>query len=276
MPSTRNINSDSQSTVATSVILVDRRGERNIPKKYLKDAEWYTDKYLGEGYYVADPDNDNRFCAVDFNFDTLQWGLTEPIEGQYRITRLIPVKYRLRIFDEERQDCSRWGPIDGTSNHEEPLAQTFKFGSDQGDTPDPDIDISGNESKEQEEHTLAALAQLIPTHITRPHFDSIDGLSLLAARMSQIAATTTLTSTSTLGRTAGAGVPSGASGSANLLRNFLRGGGRFGGGPPHGTGPPGGGGPPDNGSPPDPAGDPGAGGGGDPANAGGGGNPPNG
>jgi hypothetical protein len=95
VPSTCNINSDSQSTVATSVVLVDRRGERNVPQRYLKDAEWYTDKYLGEGYYVADPNDDDRFCAVDFNFDTLQWGLTEPIEGQYRITRPIPVKYGL-------------------------------------------------------------------------------------------------------------------------------------------------------------------------------------
>jgi hypothetical protein len=153
------------------------------------------------------------------------------------------------------------------------LAQTFKFGSDQGDTPDPDIDISGNESKEQEEHALAALAQLILTHITRPHFDSLDGLSLLATRMSQIAATTTLTSTSTLGQTAGAGVPSGAgSGSANLIRNLLRGRGRFGGGPPHGGGPPDAGQPPD-GNPPNPA-DAGPGGGGDPANPGGGRNPP--
>jgi hypothetical protein len=157
------------------------------------------------------------------------------------------------------------------------LAQTFKFGSDRGDTPDPDIDISGNKSKEQEEHALAALAQLIPTHITKPQFDSIDGLSSLAARMSQIAATTTLTSTSTLGRTAGAGVPSGAgSGSANLLRNLLGGGGQFGGGPPYGTGPPGGGDPADAEDPPDLAGDPGAGGGGNPADTGGRGNPPDG
>jgi hypothetical protein len=256
--------------VATSDILVERRGERNVPKRYLKGAEWYTDKYLGEGYYVADPDEDDTFCAVDFNFDTLQWGLTEPSEGKYRITRPIPVKYGLQIFDKERQDRSRWGPIDGTTTNEEPLAQTFKFGSDQGDTPEPDIDISGSETREQEERALAALAQLIPTHITRPQFDSIDGLSSLAARMSQIAATTTLTSTSTLGRATGAGVPSGAgSGSANLLRNLLGGGG-----PPHRTGPPGGGGPPDDRNPPDPAGDPGAGGGGNPANAGGGGNPP--
>jgi hypothetical protein len=184
-----------------------------------------------------------------------------------------PSQIRTSDLRRRRQDRSRWGPIDGATNGEEPLAQTFKFGSDQGDTPDPDIDISGNETREQEERSLAALAQLIPTHITRPQFDSIDGLSLLAARMSQIAATTTLTSTSTLGRTTGAGIPSGAgSGSANLLRNFLGGGGRFGGGPPHGTGPPGGGGPPDD----PPAGDPGAGGGGNPTNVGGGGNPPDG
>jgi hypothetical protein len=95
VPSTRNINSDSQSTVATSVIFVDRRGERNVPKRYLKDTEWYTDKYLGEGYYVTDPDKDETFCTVDFNFDTLQWGLTEPVDGRYQITRPIPVKYGL-------------------------------------------------------------------------------------------------------------------------------------------------------------------------------------
>jgi hypothetical protein len=83
VPSTRNIKSDSQSKVATSISIVDRRGERNVPKRYLKDTEWYTDKYLGDRYYVADPDEDDTFCAVNFSFDTLQWGLTEPIEGQY-------------------------------------------------------------------------------------------------------------------------------------------------------------------------------------------------
>jgi hypothetical protein len=262
MPSTHNINSDSTSKVATSVSIVNRWGERNVPKRYLKDAEWYTDKYLGEGYYVADPDIDDTFCTVNFSFDTLQWGLTEPLEDQYQITCPIPVKYRLRIFDEERQDCSWWGPIDGSTNSEEPLAQTFKFGSDNRDTLDPDITIPTNKTEEQ---AFAALAQLIPTHITKPQFDSLDGLSLLAARMSQIASTTTLTSTSTLGRTAGAGIPAGAgSSSANLIRNFLGGGGRIGGGPPEG------------GEPPNPDGNPGAGGGGDPANPGGGGDPPNG
>jgi hypothetical protein len=269
---THNINSDSQSKVATSISIIDRRGEQNIPKRYLRDAEWLTGKYLGEGYYIADPNDEDTFCAVDFNFDTLQWGLTEPIEDKFRVTRPAPIKYGLQIFDKERQEWSQWGPIDGTPEEDEPLAQTFKFGSDNGDTPDPDIAIPANEA---EKWAFAALAQLIPTHITKPQFDSLNGLSSLAARMSQIAATTTLTSTSTLGQTAGAGIPSGAgSNSANLIRNLLGGGGRFGGGPPQGGGPPDGG-QPQGGDPPDPA-DPGAGGGGDPANPGGRGNPPDG
>jgi hypothetical protein len=85
VPSTHNINSDSQSKVATSVSIVKRRGEQNVPKRYLKDAEGYTDKYLGNGYYVADPDKDDTFCAVDFSFDTLQWGLTELWKASFEL-----------------------------------------------------------------------------------------------------------------------------------------------------------------------------------------------
>jgi hypothetical protein len=51
------INSDFESTVATSTTFVNRRGECNIPKRYLKDAEWHKDTYLGIGYYCSDPDS---------------------------------------------------------------------------------------------------------------------------------------------------------------------------------------------------------------------------
>jgi hypothetical protein len=105
VPLTRNINSELVPTVATSTVFIDRRGERNVPKRYLKEAEWYADGYLGTGYYTTDPDSDTGgLSAIDFNFETLQWGLTEQIGGQYRITRPAPVKYSLRIFDEERTD----------------------------------------------------------------------------------------------------------------------------------------------------------------------------
>jgi hypothetical protein len=86
VPSTRNINSDFSSNVATT--LVERRGERNVPRRYLKDAEWHEDRYLGAGYYCSDPDSESAsgLTAIEFNFDALQWGLIEQIEGQYRIT----------------------------------------------------------------------------------------------------------------------------------------------------------------------------------------------
>jgi hypothetical protein len=266
MPSTRNIISELSPTVATSTVFIDRRGERNVPRRYLREAAWHEEGYLGTGYYTDDPDSDvGGLTAVDFNFETLQWGITEQIEGRYRITRPAPIKYGLRIFDKERTDRSRWGPIDRTNNDkEEPLATTFRFGSEGSDTPDPDTVIP---SSKLEQHAIAALAQLIPTHITRPIIPSISGLPSLASRMSQIASTTTITPTSILARTLGAGIPTGGTQSANTIRNTLGGGGRLGGRPPPG-GPPGGHGPL---GPPD--GDPDNGGGGDPGNPGGGRDP---
>ena len=76
MPSTRNINSDLPPKVATITETLPRRGERNVPKRYLKSAEWLEDKDLGTGYYVADDDDEKVFHAIDFNFEALQWGLT--------------------------------------------------------------------------------------------------------------------------------------------------------------------------------------------------------
>jgi hypothetical protein len=167
VPSTHNINSELiEPTVATSTAFVLRRGEHNVPKRYLKDTEWHETAYLGEGYYCSDPDSENAsgLTAIDFNFETLQWGLTDQIEGRNRIIRPAPIKYGLRIFDEERTDQSRWGPINRTyDEEEEPLANQFRFGSNGGDTPDPDTVIP---TSEIEQHTIAALAQLIPTHIT--------------------------------------------------------------------------------------------------------------
>jgi hypothetical protein len=69
--------------VATQVTIVERRGEQNIPKRYLKTAEWYTadapKAYQGAGYYISDPDEPNDLIAVDFHFESLQWGITQSI-----------------------------------------------------------------------------------------------------------------------------------------------------------------------------------------------------
>jgi hypothetical protein len=64
MPSTCNINSELVPTMATSTVFSNRRGECNIPKRYLKEAEWFSDGYLGEGYYTSDPDSDAGGLSV--------------------------------------------------------------------------------------------------------------------------------------------------------------------------------------------------------------------
>ena len=83
------------------------------------------------------------------------------------LERPTPTRYRLCIFDEERtQDRSRWGPIDGTPNKEEIPNPEFKFGSKaRGDTPNPDIVIP---KSQEEEAAITAIAQLIPSHISKP------------------------------------------------------------------------------------------------------------
>ena len=187
VPLKRNINSDF-TLAATTTKYIDQRGECNVPKRYLKEADWCEDRPLGTGYYIVCPDDPSVLIPVDFNFKHLQWGCTHPKKDRFVVERPAPARYRLCIFDKERtQDRSCWGPIDGTPDEEEIPNPIFKFGSKAGgDTPDPDIIIP----KSQEEETaIAAIAQLIPSHISKPPLQP----RLLAGAMAQIASTTTLT-----------------------------------------------------------------------------------
>ena len=207
--SERNINSDLHSKVApTKEYHLARRGDRNVPLRYIKGAEWVEQKEnqaLSPGYYALNDDSD--LVPIEFDFEAIQWGVAEATpEGTIRVRRPAPIELNLRIFDEERVERSQWGPRDGTNIPEETLAPKFRFGSDNGDTPDPDLNIPTTEKSEREEQFLAQLAQLIPGRIDKPSIPSLTRSPSLAAQMSQIAATTTRTSTSLLARTIGAGV----------------------------------------------------------------------
>ena len=194
-----NINSDF--TLATTTLdYLERRGECNVPKRYLKEADWCEEGPLGQGYYIADPDDPSILIAIDFNFKYLQWGSTHQNKDKFVVERPAPARYGLRIFDEERtQDQSQWGPLDGSPDEDEAPNPQFKFGSEAGgDTPDPDIIIP---QSQEEENRIAAIAQLIPSLISKP---SIQPRSLAGA-MAQIASTTTLTD-SLVARTLGTGV----------------------------------------------------------------------
>ena len=127
-----NINSDF-TLAATTLEYLDQRGERNVPKRYLKDTNWCKEGSLGTGYYIANPEDPSILIPIDFNFKHLQWGCTHQKKDQFVLERPALARYGLRIFDEERtQDRSCWGPIDGTPNEEELPDTKFKFGSEAG------------------------------------------------------------------------------------------------------------------------------------------------
>ena len=147
-----------------------------------------------------DSDDPSVLIAVDFNFKYLQWGCTHQKEDKFVVERPAPTRYGLRIFDEERtQDQSQWGPLDGTPEEDEAPNPSFKFGSEAGgDTPDPNIVIPRSQ---EEGNRIAAITQLIPSHISKPPIQPRS----LAGAMAQIASTTTLTD-SMVARTLGTGV----------------------------------------------------------------------
>ena len=89
----RNINSDF-TLAATTTEYIDRRGERNVPKRYLKEADWCEDGPLGTGYYIACPDNPLILIPIDFNFKHLQWGCTHPKKDRFVVERPAPATSR--------------------------------------------------------------------------------------------------------------------------------------------------------------------------------------
>ena len=257
---------------STQVRIVDRRGDQNVPKRYLKAARWnpeddVSDLSLGPGYYVINPDEGkDDWIPVDFDFDALQWGLTyqRATDNKFEIYRPAPIDHGLRIYGEERTwDRSQWGPIDGTTDPEEGIS--FRFGSN-NNTPEPDSEdfpVPTIDQAEKLDSAIADLAAILPSFIDKPRIPTNPHPASLMGTMAQIAATTTLTST--LARTTGPTISPRAGTSAggiwDSLKNDLTGGAKGKGKDPN---PPG----------RDPAG--GSGGGGDPpdgGNPGGGGNP---
>ena len=80
-PLNRNINSDLSTTVVSHATITDAlasRGAQDVPKRFLKAAEWKVQgeqgTTLGTGYYVEDPDSTEgqTFLPIDFIFSALQ------------------------------------------------------------------------------------------------------------------------------------------------------------------------------------------------------------
>ena len=117
-------------------IILERRGERNIPTRFLKNTHWdahnNSDGTIDLGYYAQDPDG--NYHTVNFDFNSLTWG-TIYLRSNRKCHLTIPasIKLGLRIFDEERTiPHSDWGEINSRNkdNSDNPDEQ-----SDEEDQP---------------------------------------------------------------------------------------------------------------------------------------------
>ena len=98
-PSSRDIKLDLKVALSYETdITLEHRGERNVPKKYLKDTRWDThnepDGTINLGYFAQD--SEGNYIAVDFDFNTLTWGTTHKTRnGKYRLTIPAPIELGL-------------------------------------------------------------------------------------------------------------------------------------------------------------------------------------
>ncbi|KAH9011403.1 hypothetical protein EDB85DRAFT_2228842 [Lactarius pseudohatsudake] len=133
---------------------IPRRGERNVPTRYLKAARWRT--HRGEtGYFVDFPNRPSRYYPVEFSFEHTCWCiLATNDEGVRTVVRPTTHEYRCDILESEVVPLARVGPIDGaivTSTTEEGDSE-----SDQNSEESEEDHLSQVNAEEQEELTNLA------------------------------------------------------------------------------------------------------------------------
>src|ERR1700761_168698 len=265
-PSSRDIKLDLKVALSYKTeINLEHRGERNVPKRYLKEARWDAhnepDGTINLGYYARD--REGNYIPVDFDFNTLTWGTTHRTrKGKYRLTIPAPIELGLRIVDEERLPRSDWGEIDGAKNWDD----TPDEQSEEEDIESPKTPAAGNTDEETE---LQKIAESIPTPTNlQPGNLFAPSIFTPSAFMASTTQTTTqvqppptvpLSSSAGKATAGGSGPPGGGGGQGipNPLSNPF--------GPPGGGNPGGGGGNPGGGGGSNPGGGNPGGGGGNPA-----------
>ena len=130
---------------------MNQRGERNVPKKYLKTA-LYT-KGDEQGYFIY---HNGSFIAVEFDFTYCFWYIVKYNDQRscWVSHKLPKPEYGLEILDSEVTDRSKWGPIDDgkdSSDEDETKSQPKSI----------DIKIPTKE-EEKTERQLEKLAEQFP------------------------------------------------------------------------------------------------------------------
>jgi hypothetical protein len=122
-----------------------RRGERTVPKRYIKSAHWLK---VGDnkGYIAV---HKGTYFPIEFNYEHCYWYCVKysDIRSTWETLRVAPSEYFLDIQDEEVFPQSDWGLLNQddpeTDNKEGP---SYRFGepaskSQQGGPEDIDVQI---------------------------------------------------------------------------------------------------------------------------------------
>jgi hypothetical protein len=142
-----------------------RRGERTVPRRYIKSAHWLK---VGDdkGYFAV---HKGAYFPIEFNYEHCYWYCVKysDIRSTWETLRVAPSEYFLDIQEDEIVSRSDWGLLDGnnpdTDNEEGP---SYRFSensgeSQQGGPEDIDIQIPEEKDKRYEAH-LQSLAAAIP------------------------------------------------------------------------------------------------------------------
>jgi hypothetical protein len=224
---------------------LNRRGNRSVPKKYLKTAQWALIDNE-EGYYCH---HNGFYYPIEFNYDHGYWAQIEyrPQNSAWLQWKATPTEWGLDINADKFTTQDDWGPIDGDIDPDTDGGlfdtankfQGLKLDSEEG-PEDIDVRIAQTDKEQQQEDCLG---DIIKNLTVRPK--SRAGTSQYIAPSITAMMSTTMTQNQPMStyvqRTGGGGNP--PSGGPPPGGGFFSGGFRpLGGGPPGGGrgGPPGG------------------------------------
>jgi hypothetical protein len=171
-----------------------RRGERTVPKRYIKSAHWLK---VGddEGYFAV---HKGTYFPIEFNYEHCYWYCVKysDIRSTWETLRVAPSEYFLDIQDDKVVPRSDWGLLDTdnpeTDNEEGP---SYRFGeptseSQLGGPEDIDVQIP-EERDEQYEAQLQTLAAAIPalTHDETKFYPTFSTIMATQTQTRSIAAT---------------------------------------------------------------------------------------
>ena len=138
-------------------LLLNRRGECNVPKKYLKLA-LFTPEGETQGYYVY---HKGLFVPVDFDFTHCFWYIVKyDNQRSCWVSHKLPTEdYNLDIPDSEVTDQSKWGPINDGKDSSDKDTEDNK-----SEAHPESIDIKiPTQEEERSERKLEKLAEHLPT-----------------------------------------------------------------------------------------------------------------